>query len=32
VKEATHMDIVFVALTIGFFGLCLAYEAFFGSM
>jgi len=26
------MDIVYIAATFAFFGLCLAYEAFFGSM
>jgi len=31
-QEVLFMDIVFVAATLGFFGLCLACEAFFRSM
>jgi hypothetical protein len=31
-KEEAPMDIVSVTATIAFFGLCLAYETFFGSM
>lgn len=31
-KENHPMDIVYLAITFGFFGICLAYAAFFEGM